>query len=311
MTTIAAEPMQASRGAAGEAEDEAPPRAEGAGDGRAAADRESRAEKPAPCEAGARNRAAKTPATGAEIKSGTANVATGGAQVPFGGLATGGGGTGGATVDVADFCCPDYLRQHDAPDPAELEPEPGAAGTVQMKFAIAATARSPTSRSRSRAASRCSTWRRSGRCSTRGNCRRCRRAFPDGPLTVHSISNTSADEQTSDSLVPAPPSAACATLARRPRQSPQQPPAAAAAATVTEVINGIARGCRAEVLAVPGFIALSPDAETVAAAKTISEVLWDDIAYEREFYLIPRDTYRDHPAAGVARQRAARPMEAS
>jgi TolB protein len=44
--------------------------------------------------------------------------------------------------------------------------------------------------------------------------------------------------------------------------------------------------------AVPDFVALSNDAETVAAAKTIGQVLWDDLNFEREFYLIPRDTYR-------------------
>jgi TolB protein len=48
-------------------------------------------------------------------------------------------------------------------------------------------------------------------------------------------------------------------------------------------------------LAVPEFIALTNDAETVAAAKTISQVLWDDLAFEREFYLIGRDTYRTMP----------------
>lgn len=50
-------------------------------------------------------------------------------------------------------------------------------------------------------------------------------------------------------------------------------------------------------LAVPDFIALSSDAETVAAAKTIGEVLWADLEFEREFYMIPRDTYRTIPAA--------------
>src|SRR5262245_30487649 len=42
-------------------------------------------------------------------------------------------------------------------------------------------------------------------------------------------------------------------------------------------------------LAITPFIALSQDAETVAAAKTIGDVLYDDIAYEREFYLIGKD----------------------
>jgi len=49
--------------------------------------------------------------------------------------------------------------------------------------------------------------------------------------------------------------------------------------------------------AVPDFIALSNDKETVAAAKTIAQVLFDDLNFEREFYLIPRDTYGSIPAA--------------
>ena len=44
--------------------------------------------------------------------------------------------------------------------------------------------------------------------------------------------------------------------------------------------------------AVPDFIALSNDAETLAAAKTMGQVLWDDLNFEREFYLISRDTYK-------------------
>lgn len=51
----------------------------------------------------------RKPTPGKEIASGAAKVETGGAQVPFGGLTTGGGGTGGARVDVANFCCPSYL----------------------------------------------------------------------------------------------------------------------------------------------------------------------------------------------------------
>lgn len=49
--------------------------------------------------------------------------------------------------------------------------------------------------------------------------------------------------------------------------------------------------------AVPDFIPLSNDPEIVAAAKTIGQVLWDDLNFEREFYLIPRDTYRTIPPA--------------
>ncbi|HEY1306390.1 MAG TPA: hypothetical protein VGF24_22705 [Vicinamibacterales bacterium] len=47
--------------------------------------------------------------------------------------------------------------------------------------------------------------------------------------------------------------------------------------------------------AVPDFVAVTPDA--AEAAKTIGQVLWDDLNYEKEFYLIPRDTYGSVPAA--------------
>ena len=50
-------------------------------------------------------------------------------------------------------------------------------------------------------------------------------------------------------------------------------------------------------LAVPDFIPLSPDAETAAIAKAIGQVLWDDFNFEREFALIPRDTYATIPPA--------------
>ena len=52
--------------------------------------------------------------------------------------------------------------------------------------------------------------------------------------------------------------------------------------------------------AVPDFVALTPDAAEIA--KTLGQVLWDDLAFEREFYLIPRDTYSTIPAARTAEQ---------
>lgn len=48
-------------------------------------------------------------------------------------------------------------------------------------------------------------------------------------------------------------------------------------------------------IAVPEFIALTSDAETVAAAKTIGQVLWEDLNFEREFYMVGRDTYKTIP----------------
>jgi TolB protein len=47
--------------------------------------------------------------------------------------------------------------------------------------------------------------------------------------------------------------------------------------------------------AVPDFLALSNDRETTEAARVIGEVLFRDLEFEREFYLIARDTYRSIP----------------
>lgn len=47
--------------------------------------------------------------------------------------------------------------------------------------------------------------------------------------------------------------------------------------------------------AVPDFIAPGGNAETATAAKLMGQVLWDDLNFEREFYLISRDTYRTIP----------------
>jgi TolB protein len=52
--------------------------------------------------------------------------------------------------------------------------------------------------------------------------------------------------------------------------------------------------------AVPDFVALTPDAADIA--KTLGQVLWDDLNYEREFYMIPRDTYSTMPPARAPEQ---------
>ena len=51
---------------------------------------------------------------------------------------------------------------------------------------------------------------------------------------------------------------------------------------------------------VPDFVALDPEAADVAGP--IGHVLWDDLAFEREFYLIPRDTYATVPTARTPSQ---------
>jgi TolB protein len=72
-----------------------------------------------------------------------------------------------------------------------------------------------------------------------------------------------------------------------PAQPPQQP------TEVTVRISG-PPGAPPK-YAVPDFIPLSNDPQTVAAAKVMGQVLWDDLNFEKEFYLIPRDTYRTIP----------------
>ena len=52
--------------------------------------------------------------------------------------------------------------------------------------------------------------------------------------------------------------------------------------------------------AVPDFVALTPDA--AEAAKLLGQVLWEDLNFERELYMIPRDTYGSIPAARTAEQ---------
>lgn len=79
----------------------------------------------------------RKPAVGAEVKPGSAIVDTRGAPIPYGGLSTGGGPTGGqAFTDYANFCCPAYLNQMTDLIKRNWNQNQGAAGTVQMKFTI-------------------------------------------------------------------------------------------------------------------------------------------------------------------------------
>jgi TolB protein len=80
-------------------------------------------------------------------------------------------------------------------------------------------------------------------------------------------------------------------LAARPQTPPPQQPT-----DVATTISGEGSGTPPR-FAVPPFIALSSDAETTAIARTIGDVLWDDLNFEREFAFIPRDVYATIPAA--------------
>lgn len=78
----------------------------------------------------------RTPTQGAEIRQGTARVDTGQtAAIQFGGLATGGGGSG-ARTDVSNFCCPEYLAIIQRTVVANTNSQQGQPGTMTMKFVI-------------------------------------------------------------------------------------------------------------------------------------------------------------------------------
>lgn len=81
----------------------------------------------------------------------------------------------------------------------------------------------------------------------------------------------------------------CAALAVVVPGAQQQPPAVSL--TISGEPGALPR------YAVPDLIALSGDAETRDAARTIGQVLWNDLDFEREFDMIPRDTYASIPAA--------------
>ena len=93
----------------------------------------------------------------------------------------------------------------------------------------------------------------------------------------------------------APLAAAVAALAltaleARQQQPPQQP------TDIITTITSVDVGTPPR-YAVPDFLAITKDAETVAAAQTIARVLWDDLNFEHEFALIPRDILSTVPAA--------------
>jgi len=79
----------------------------------------------------------RTPSQGAEVNKGTARIETNStAQTPTPGLATGGGGTGGAYTDYGDFCCPEYLSQVQMLIKRNWQQHQGQVGQNTVKFTI-------------------------------------------------------------------------------------------------------------------------------------------------------------------------------
>ncbi|HEY7500450.1 MAG TPA: TonB family protein [Vicinamibacterales bacterium] len=77
----------------------------------------------------------RKPTVGPQVRSGAGRVETGGMAVPFGGLAQGGGGTGGVRIE-GDFCCPEYIETMKRLIHAQWNFQQGAAGLVEVKFTI-------------------------------------------------------------------------------------------------------------------------------------------------------------------------------
>jgi TonB family protein len=76
------------------------------------------------------------PTQGTQVKAGSAKVETQGAAIPFGGLATGGGGAGAAYTDYQNFCCPEYLTTMVQLIQRNWQQKQGQDGTVQVKVTI-------------------------------------------------------------------------------------------------------------------------------------------------------------------------------
>jgi TolB protein len=84
-----------------------------------------------------------------------------------------------------------------------------------------------------------------------------------------------------------------ATLTAAPAQQPAAPASGQQSSEGFSVIRPDSGGRPR--LAVPDFLVATPDAESKAVAATIGQVLWDDLNFEREFDMIPRDTYASIP----------------
>jgi TonB family protein len=76
----------------------------------------------------------RTPIKGAEIQQGSSVAQTAGKGQGFG-LSSGGGGTGGY-LDVANFCCPEYLATMIDLITRNWNSKQGAEGTAALKFVI-------------------------------------------------------------------------------------------------------------------------------------------------------------------------------
>lgn len=96
-------------------------------------------ERPRPTQArpnqAPRESTARTPSTGPEPREGSARADTGARGQGFG-LSGGGGGGGGAQLDVANFCCPEYVSTFVQRIQQNWNPNQGVTAQVVVKFTI-------------------------------------------------------------------------------------------------------------------------------------------------------------------------------
>ncbi|HEY7287531.1 MAG TPA: TonB family protein [Vicinamibacterales bacterium] len=78
----------------------------------------------------------RIPTQGNQTSKGQATAFTGARGQGFGGLSTGGGPGTGSTLDVADFCCPDYLVTMIDRVRSAWQNNQGATGLCTIKFTI-------------------------------------------------------------------------------------------------------------------------------------------------------------------------------
>jgi TonB family protein len=84
-----------------------------------------------------REAASKTPTTGPELREGTARASEKKRGQGFAGLSGGGGGVSGAvTLDVADFCCPEYIIGMQEAIDRNWNDRQGRPGSTKMMFTI-------------------------------------------------------------------------------------------------------------------------------------------------------------------------------
>jgi hypothetical protein len=91
--------------------------------------------KTTPNKVDAKDPRSNKPTKGEEIKKGSSIAENKARGQGFGGLSSGGGGTG-AMVEVANFCCPEYLSTMTALIKANFAGQQNVSGLTQMRFVV-------------------------------------------------------------------------------------------------------------------------------------------------------------------------------